>query len=480
MYTFQDFLEKSVNNVSGFIISAIDEHIGSKLFQTAVTADMYDRQQNKTINEYVKKIYTLSGMPVEDFTASNSKIASNFFRRLNTQRCTYSLGNGITFNDRSTETDANGVVTTVDNTKKKLGISFDTELKKAGYLSLIHGVSFCFWNVDKLYVFPITQFVPLWDEYDGTLRAGIRFWRLGPDKPLSVVLYEEDGYTKYKSVGKNHSKLKVIQEKKKYKTLIQTSATMGEEVIGEENYGSLPIVPLWGSNLHQSTLVGMQQSIDSFDLIRSGFANDLNDCSQIYWLLENCGGMSDVELARFRDRLKVNHIAVVDGDSGAKATPYTQEIPYRARKEYLDHIRAGIYEDFGGLDVHTIAAGATNDHIDAAYQPLDENADDFEYQIIECVQQILKLIGVEDTPNFKRNRISNQKEQVEMVMMEAGYLDDETILSKLPNISPDEIPNILARRNAQDMDRSLNMGNNTDEDDETNGGINEDTGEVFE
>ena len=195
----------------------------------------------------------------------------------------------------------------------------------------------------------------------------------------------------------------------------------------------------------------MRPAIDSFDLINSGFANDLSDCAQIYWLLENCGGMSDAEIERFRDRLKFNHIAVADTDE-SKVTPYTQEIPYAARKEYLNHIRACIYEDFGGLDVHTIAAGATNDHIDAAYQPMDEEADDLEFQIDEFIQQILNLMGIEDSPIFKRNRISNQKEQTDMVLSAADYLDDETILSKLPFITVDEIYRILANKDAEDQE----------------------------
>src|SRR5699024_6201151 len=115
------------------------------------------------------------------------------------------------------------------------------------------------------------------------------------------------------------------------------------------------------------------------------------------------------------------------------------EIPYNARKEYLDMIRSGIYEDFGALDVHTVAAGATNDHIDAAYQPMDEEASDFEYQVSEFVQQLLKLMGIEDRPVFKRSRISNQAEQVSMVVQEAQWLDQETILRKLPNVRPDEV-----------------------------------------
>ena len=102
--------------------------------------------------------------------------------------------------------------------------------------------------------------------------------------------------------------------------------------------------------------------------------------------------------------------------------------------------------------MHTIAAGATNDHIDAAYQPMDEEADDFEYQIIDAVRGILAIIGIDDVPLFHRNRVSNQKEQTEMIMLAANYLDDETIIRKLPFITPDEADEIAARKAQQDMD----------------------------
>lgn len=454
MYTYQDF-ERDVASGGTLqaITNAITHHINSDFYKTAKSADEYDHQRNETILNYVKTIFTLTGSPVTDFTASNNKLCSNFFHKLNTQRCNYSLGNGVSFTQHiDSTTDEDGRTISVDTTKEKLGMTFDTKLKKIAYYALIHGLSFGYWDLNKLYPFPVTEFVPLWDEETGALRAGVRFWRIDKSKPTMAVLYEEDGYTKYKSGTNANFDFVEIQPKKAYKTKFSYSEEGGEEVIGEENYGSLPIVPLWGSDLHQSTLVGMKEKIDSFDLIRSGFANDLTDCAEIYWILENCGGMSDRELEKFRDRLKINHIATVDTDN-SRATPYTQDIPYSARKEYLTEIRAGIYEDFGALDVHTIAAGATNDHIDAAYQPLDDEADDFEYQIIEFIQRILVLVGVEDVPTFKRNRISNQLEQTQMVLLAADHLDDETLLKKLPFITVDEVTNILAKKQGEDVDK---------------------------
>ena len=451
MLTYQDFVEAGDANREGFVLEAIERHKSGEAYRMARMADAYDRQQNTTINKYVQKMFDLTGSKLVDFTASNNKIASNFFHRLNTQRTMYSLGQGVSFIDVDE-------VGKEDTTKEKLGKHFDHDLRTLAYDALIHGVCFGFWNLDRLFVFPLTEFCPLWDEYDGTLKAGIRFWRIDQSRPMQAVLYEADGYTRFQSRqdanGTANERLEAVDEKRPY--IEKTSYTPAdgiEQVIGGENYSALPVVPMWGSKLHQSTLVGMRQAIDSYDLIRSGFANDLTDCAQIYWLVSNAGGMGDADLQKFLDRLKINHVALVDSDDGGNAQAYTQEIPYAARKEYLQMIRDGIYEDFGALDVHTVAAGATNDHIDAAYQSMDEEASDFEYQVSEFIQRLLGLMGVEDAPVFKRTRISNQKEQVDMVVAEAQWLDQETILRKLPNIAPGEVQAIMDRLDAEDEER---------------------------
>jgi hypothetical protein len=196
----------------------------------------------------------------------------------------------------------------------------------------------------------------------------------------------------------------------------------------------------------------MRGKIDAYDLIRSGFANDLEDCAEIYWIINNASGMDSRDISELRAKLKLNHVAQVD-DENSSVVPYTQDIPSDARSKFLEIIRNGIYEDFGGLDVHTISATSTNDHIDAAYQPLDEEADDFEYQLIEFIHNLLDLLGIEDDPIFKRNRISNQKEQTEMVLSASEYLDEKTILQKLPFISIDEVDEILKKKDEESADR---------------------------
>ena len=259
---------------------------------------------------------------------------------------------------------------------------------------------------------------------------------------MTVVLYEEDGYTKFRTnAGQTGLNLSLYEEKRAYKQDVAHNSVDPDEIVGESNYSYLPIVPLWGSKHRQSDLVGMRAKIDAFDLVKSGFADTLEECSEIYWIVSNAMGMNDADLTQFRDRIKLNHIAVVDQNT--PVTPYTQEIPVNARESLLKSLREQIYEDYGALDVHTVSAGSTNDHIDMAYQALDEEADDFEYQIIKCIRGILSILGVDDMPLFNRNRISNQKERTEMVMLSANYLNPETVLKKLPFITPDEIESIL-------------------------------------
>ena len=447
MKTYQDYVKAvSEGRLLEFIREAITEYQADTDYKIALDADEYDAERNVTIMRYVKWLYNAMGQQVPDCTAANNKIASNFLHRLVTQRVSYSLGNGISFPSAKTEIMDNKPVK-VDEIKQKLGKKFDTVLYKAGKYARLHKVSFLFWNLDHATFFKMTEFCPLWDEDDGRLKAGLRFWSLDWNrKPVTVVLYEADGYTKFVtrsgSVGLD---LVEAEKKRGYKQTVVKTAVDPEEVVAESNYSDLPIIPYWGSDNHQSDLVGMRSKIDTFDMVKSGFANDLEECQEVFWILENAMGMSEPEVNRFRQKLKLEKIAVMD-TSNTNIKAYQQEIPVNARDTLLKSIREQIYEDYGGLDVHTIAAGATNDHIDAAYQPMDEEADDFEYQTIEAVQGILALLGYDEVPIFSRNRVSNQKERTDMIINSADHLDEETILRKLPFLTPDEVEQIRLRK----------------------------------
>lgn len=439
-----------------FVLSAIQDHKASEAYKIASDAVEYAQQRNVTISRYRKLLYTITGEAVPDNYSANHKCASNFFYRFVTQQVSYLLGNGATFEK--------------EDTKKKLGKKFDNRLYKAAKDALIQGVAFGFFNLDHVDIFKLTEFVPLYDEEDGALKAGIRFWQISGDRPLRAVLYELDGYTGYiKRKGKD---IEEYAPKRAYRQKVVKSEADGEKIYDGENYPAFPIVPLWGNLKHQSELVGLRENIDCYDLIKSGFANDLDDASMIYWTLENCGGMNDEDIAQFVQRMKTLRASFVDGGEGAKATAHTLDVPYQSRETYLSRLRDDMYEDAMALNTSQIAAGKiTATQIESAYEPLDEKCDEFEFCILDFIEGLLTVAGLDaDIPTFKRSRIINQAEQTEMILSAAEYLDDETVLSKLPFLTVDEIKGILARKDAEESKRFAAAGNVTEDPD----GIEED------
>lgn len=453
--TFQEFQKHEADRAK-WLGSAIAQYRRSDEYKIAEEAELYEKQQNTAINGFVKKVYDITGVAAPDITSQNNRIASNFFHRLTVQRVSYSLGNGVSFANKKKEVSTDGKTTISDPTKYELGNKFDDVLFNAGLYAVQQGKSYVFDNDGDYYLFPMTEFMPILDEETGELRAGARFWCLEWRKrPVIVELYEEDGRSVYKTAKGKYGlgALELAEEKQPYKLNVQTSEADGDEPIGSNNYSALPIAVMYGNKAGQSALVGMKANIDAYDMIHSGFANDLTDCAQMYWIVNNAAGMDDDDVRKLRERMLFQHVVVTD-QQNSEITPYTQEIPYNSREACLNRIKASIYRDFGALDVENIASQAvTATQIRAAYQAMDEEADAFEYQVNAFVQQILALKGIEnDYPLFDRNRISNEKEETEMIMLAAQYLDAETILRKLPFITVDEIDGIMAKQDKLDND----------------------------
>lgn len=442
MKTYQDFLEvaeKSDRERMEFVLSAINNHKDSDLYKQAVIAKEYDAHRNVTIANFQKLLYTLNGKVIPDNYSPNYKLRSNFFANFITQETQYLLGNGVTLKK--------------EENKAKLGAGFDTRLQDAAHDALVGGVSYSFWNLDHLEVFDVTEFVPLLDEENGALRSGIRFWQVCTSKPLRATLFEPDGFTQY--IRRSGEEMMILEPKRGYVAVEATSEIDGTELLAYQNYPGFPIIPMYGNRAKQSELVGQREAIDCYDLIKSGFANTVDDASVIYWTISNAGGMDEIDMARFKESMRRIGVGLVD-DDGAKAEAHTLTIPVEAREALLSRISDDLYRDFQMLDVTKLQGGQkTATEINAAYQPMDNKVDQFEYCVIDFLQALFKIVGIEDEPSFTRSKVTNQLEQTQMVLLAANYLDDETILNKLPWLTQEEVSEILKRKAAEDIERSF-------------------------
>lgn len=407
--TYQDLQAIGDNETlrMDFVRALISSHEGDTMCRIAKIADQYDRHKNVTITQFQKILYTVTGKAVPDNYSANYKLASRFFNRFVVQETQYLLGNGVAWADK--------------NTKNKVGKDFDNKLQKLGKAALVGGVAFGFFNFDHLEVFELKEFVPLYDEENGSLSAGVRFWQIDPRKPLRATLYEIDGYTDY--MWKD-GQGEILHEKRPYILKTVSTPADGEVIYDGENYPGFPIVPLWGNPHHQSEIIGLQEQIDCYDLIKSGFANTVDEASLIYWTIRNAGGMDDVDMAEFVQRIRTLHIATATDE--ADAQPQQLEAPYNSREALLDRLRSDLYEDAMALDTKNIANGAvTATQIQAAYEPLNEKVDQFEYCVLDFLYGILEIAGIDEDPSFTRSMIVNASEEIQNVVQAGEYLSEE-------------------------------------------------------
>lgn len=455
-----------------FVKSAIQDHKSSVEYNDAYIAEQYAKKKNVTIMEYVKLLYTLEGRAVIDYFSPNYKLRSGFFQRFVKQEKSFLLGNGVTWVNEETENKL--------GTEKK---PFDTQLQDLAEMALVGGVAFGFYNYDHIDTFRLTEFVPLYDEEDGSLKAGIRFWQVDETKPIRATLYELDGYTDYiwhekqreSNKDEYDSNGRVLHPKQNYKQVVKSTPADGDEIYDGSNYEGFPIIPLWANDAKQSELVGLREQIDCYDLIKSGFANTVDEASIVYWLVQNAGGMDDVDLRQFIDRIKTVHAATVE-DDGATAEPHTINYDHTGREALLTRLANDLYKDAMALDVEQIANGAvTATQIEASYEPLNEKTDDFEYRIIEFINGVLELAGITgEKPTFTRSYIVNTTELVTNLVQSATYLSEDYVTEKLLNLfgDGDKIEDVLAQRDTQAM-ALYNMPTGEQTEGETEEGVEE-------
>ena len=199
----------------------------------------------------------------------------------------------------------------------------------------------------------------------------------------------------------------------------------------------------------------MREQIDAYDLIKSGFCNTIDEASFIYWTINNAGGMDEIDLAEFVQRLKTIHAANVE-DTGATAQANSLEAPHEGREALLDRLAKDMYADYMALNIDEIKGGAnTATQIRAAYEPMNNKADQFEYCVIDFIQGILSVAGLEDKPTFTRSYLVNTQEEISVLLQAAQYLDDEYVTRKILTLlgDADKADEIIANMDEYDYQR---------------------------
>lgn len=450
--TYQDLQrcgENETNRIS-FIYACINDHEKSPEFYIGHKAGQFYRHHDPNIEAYQNIVYDIQGRPHVDEVSPNHKIMCNFYETLIDQAVEYLLGNGISFDK--------------EDIKDRLSKQFDHDVKKMVRYAANDGESYALIETNGIVPMCIAcqidgnepYFIPLKDERTGAVKAGIKYWRLAPSKPLMVTLYEEDGYTEYTEYreidadGSERKSLYISQEKTAYIVDTIENDVQGAYATEGKNYSALPIVRMGYIN-NQSALVGNEGTITAYNMALSGFANQV-DWNLLYWIINNADGMSQQDDVNFLADLIKTHVLHTSGE--ATATPHEISIQHEARGQLLDRLRKQLFEDMEGVDVSHTTANMTATEIKSAYSALNRKCDKLESYIDEFLTNLLNLIGFEDeTWHYQRDVSINPTEATNNAIAAAPFLGDEATTKTLCEIQGkiDEFENIQRTKMAEAM-----------------------------
>lgn len=429
---YQDYL-KAIKEAdeAEFIQRAVRQYKNSDIYLMAKEGEAYFSGNNTGIISNTAKGITLkSGEKLK----MSEPVTSNIFRQLVIQQNATLLSNGAQIKDKEGA-----------DLKHKFGIGFDRTMAQLGENALKHGVSYGYWNYNRLLVFTALEFFTLDDERSGIPMVGIRFWERTSDANQTIIFiefYENDGVTEYTIKG---GEIKEESAKSPYGVTVRPVTNTVESV---KKYTQLPIIPFWGNSEHTSELTkSIKTKIDFLDEVWTNFRDSASRINIIYWIIKNFNLTPGNSLELINQIKEIGIISEFDDKFSAE--PHAFEIPSASVKEAAEMIENAIYKDFMGVNMREITGGSlTNVAVNTAFDNLMKKVARYEWQPFQFIQSLMQVIGISVTEDiqFKREVPRNAKEETDMILSAADHLDKQTIVEKLPFVTVDEVSVILERK----------------------------------
>ena len=421
------------------MLNAINEHKNSPEYKTALTAHDYYKKRNPDIARLEKVIYDMQGMAHKDLVSPNHKLRNGYYPAIINQTVSHLLANGVGFSD--------------PKIKNRFGKNFDGVLRKMAVDAKNSGVSYGFYNGERVIHFPFLEFKAIPDDRTGAIVSGVRFTQIDENKPLVATLYEPDGYTEY---IRDKNELEITKPKTAYIVNKVSNAVEGVYGVHEGNFSRLPIYPLYNVS-HQSEIIGTQEILTAIDMVNSQLVNNVSQGELVYWVLKNYGGMDDLDDANFIINILKSHIFHIEGND-CEASPHQITVPFEANEAAAVRLKRLLYESMGAVDTETLRAGnLTATAINAAFHDMRLNSANMEYEVIEFIQGICRIAGLSENValSFTYFETVNETEAIQNIIASAPFISDETATRKICEVLgiSDEFENIQKQKIAESLER---------------------------
>ena len=313
---------------------------------------------------------------------------------------------------------------------------FGYALKNSAIEASICGESFIYEDNDGNFtVFDTADCIPFYDNQTGVLRLLIRFFikqgEFSKRRSTIAEVYSEDGLTVYERTGNIITKVSETP----YKFVKQQSVIFSK--VKGISLSKLPIAIFRNNEDARSDLTpSIRAKIDVIDAVQSGFINNIEDFSDVFWIIKkmpNGSGMNEDDYADFFANInKTKKLFVED------ATPEQFSIPHEARSKAVEMLKQQIAEESGIIDTERLqSTQLTNVAIKASTMKLEQRVSDFEWFANETARFLINIwqeyrsIKFDFTVNFTKLLVVNSVEMIDNIIKVRNDISQKTFLENL-------------------------------------------------
>lgn len=321
-----------------------------------------------------------------------------------------------------------------DNYREQFGYA----LKNAGIEASICSKSFIYEDNDGNFtVFDTADCIPFYDNQTGILRLLIRFFikqgEFSKKRSTIAEVYTEDGLIVYEKKGNVITKLSETP----YKFIRSTSIILSK--VKGISLSKLPIIEFRNNKEEKSDLTpSIRAKIDVIDAVQSGFINNIEDFSDVFWVIKKMpnGAMDEDDYADFFANINKTKKLFVE-----EATPEQFNIPHEARSKAVEMLKQQIAEESGVIDTERLqATQLTNVAIKASTMKLEQRVSDFEWFANETARALVNIyqeyngIKFDFEIDFTKLLVINTGEMIDNLLKVRNDISQRTFLENLKKL----------------------------------------------
>lgn len=411
----------------------------------------YDAKHD-ILNKDFRK-YLIDGTEYIDEDAANNRVPNPFHQELVDHKAEYILSNQVSI--------------TSDNEKLKAKIEdfandyfFDT-LNNLTVNASNKGLEWIHYYVNNegefdYIIIPAEEIIPDYDaSFKRRLNSVLRYYKVdkivddsGKFKSITKVEIWSDVDVEYFIETEKGDFIRDPEEEVNPKPHWSVKFKQGEKIVSStsRSFGVPPFIKLQNNNSEKTDLKSVKPLIDVYDLIFSGFANNIEDIQDAIWNLKEFEG---TDLKEFMTNMRKYKAIKTSGTGGVE--PHTLEIPVDAKNKLLEIIEANIYRFGRGVNMsdENFDGDQSGVAIQYKYSRLDLKANAIIKNLKTLIRELFrawmkfqdngfKMKDKDLKITFSKAMLTNIKEQIENCQNSIGIISEETVLENHPFVKDTE------------------------------------------